>query len=55
MTVAILEFTPEQLAEALRTARPVDSAEVERAQARAAAALDRAFAHVRTEVQPWER
>lgn len=54
-TIAVLEFTPEQVAEALRTARPVDSAGVERAQARAAAAaLDTMLASI-PEVQPWAR
>lgn len=54
MTIAVPAFTDEQVAEALRTARPLDSAEVERAQARAAAALDTMFAAI-PEVQSWER
>lgn len=51
MTIAIPEFTDEQVAEALRTARPVNNAEVERAQARAAAAIDTMFAAI-PEVRP---
>lgn len=47
-------FNDEQVAAALRDARPVDAAAAERAQARAAAALDVVFASTRT-VTPWER
>ncbi|WP_161499499.1 hypothetical protein [Tsukamurella tyrosinosolvens] len=43
MTTTFPEFTAEQLAEALRDARPVDNAAVQRAQAAAEAALDAAF------------
>ncbi|MCV7204893.1 hypothetical protein H7J71_23035 [Mycolicibacterium peregrinum] len=52
MTAAL--FTDEQVAEALRDATPVDPAAVQRAQARAGAALDVAFAPTLRE-QPWER
>ncbi|WP_170092341.1 hypothetical protein [Mycobacteroides abscessus] len=54
MTLTIPAFTDEQVAEALRTARPVDPVEVERAQARASAALDTMLASIRQE-QPWQR
>ncbi|MDM3921175.1 hypothetical protein [Mycobacteroides abscessus] len=47
-------FADEQVAAALRDARPADEAAVRRAQARAATALDAAFAWTRT-VTPWER
>lgn len=52
MTVTL--FTDEQVAAALRDARPVDPAAAQRAQARAAAAFDVAFASTRQEPQ-WER
>ncbi|GAB5901059.1 hypothetical protein OKHIL_68680 [Mycolicibacterium mageritense] len=47
-------FADEQVAAALRDARPLDPAAVQRAQARAAAALDVAFASILTEAL-WER
>lgn len=47
-------FTDEQVAAALRDAKPVDPAAVQRAHARAAAALDVAFAPTLTEAL-WER
>ena len=46
--MTIPEPTAEQIAEALRTARPVDDAAVQRSQADAEAALDAAFSRIRT-------
>lgn len=54
-TITIPAFTDEQVAAALLNARPVDPEALRRERERATAALDWAFAHVRTEVQPWER
>lgn len=53
MTNATL-FTDEQVAAALRDARPVDPAAAQSAQGRGAAALDVAFASTRQE-QLWVR
>ncbi len=52
MTITL--FTDEQVAAALRDSRPVDPAGVRRAQARAAAAFDVAFASTGQE-QQWVR